>query len=178
WRWGMQKSPDERPLWFDAFALRNGARVDVQTALQRAMAGRPTYDLINGRTTRAGGRIVLRTHFVPYKRTATGGMAQAGAPVLDTIAGPEQLTEIDRLRRSKAQYRALVEASTSLIWACDSQFRFTFVSRRAAREVYGYEPDELLGQSLARLFAAGPDQTGARQTLAKLRVGERLRNVE
>jgi diguanylate cyclase (GGDEF)-like protein/PAS domain S-box-containing protein len=178
WRWGMQRPPDERPLWFDAFALRNGARLDVQTALQRALAGKPTYDLINGRTTRTGGRIVLRSHFVPYKGAAPPGMAHAGTLVLDTIAAPEQLAEIDRLRRSKAQYRALVEASTSLIWACDSQFRFTFVSRRAAREVYGYEPEELIGVSLARLFASGPDQTGARQTLAKLRVGERLRNVE
>jgi diguanylate cyclase (GGDEF)-like protein/PAS domain S-box-containing protein len=164
-------------LWFDAFALRNGARLDVQTALQRALAGKPTYDLINSRTTRSGGRIVLRSHFVPYKGAAPTGLAHAGTLVLDTIAAPQQLAEIDRLRRSKAQYRALVEASTSLIWACDSQFRFTFVSRRAAREIYGYEPEELLGVSLARLFASG-DQSGARQTLAKLRLGETLRNVE
>jgi len=178
WRWGMQRAPDERPLWFDAFALRNGSRVDVQRALQRALAGKSTYDLINSRTTKTGGRIVLRSHFVPYQGTAPPGLPRAGTLVLDTIAAPEQLAEIDRLRRSKAQYRALVEASTSLIWACDSQFRFTFVSRRAAREIYGYEPEELLGASLARLFASGADQTGARQTLAKLRVGERLRNVE
>jgi len=178
WRWGMQRPAEERPLWFDAFALRNGSRIDVQTALQKAAAGKPTYDLINSRTTKTGGRIVLRSHFVPYKGAAPAGLAHAGTLVLDTIAAPEQLAEIDRLRRSKAQYRALVEASTSLIWACDAQFRFTFVSRRAAREIYGYEPEELIGVSLARLFASGADQTGARQTLAKLRVGERLRNVE
>jgi diguanylate cyclase (GGDEF)-like protein/PAS domain S-box-containing protein len=178
WRWGMQRPPEERPLWFDAFSLRNGARIDVQTALQRALGGKPTYDLINSRTTRSGGRIVLRSHFVPYKGTAPAGLAHAGTLVLDTIAAPAQLAEIDRLRRSKAQYRALVEASTSLIWACDSQFRFTFVSRRAAREIYGYGPEELLGESLARLFASASEQPGARQTLAKLRVGETLRNVE
>jgi diguanylate cyclase (GGDEF)-like protein/PAS domain S-box-containing protein len=178
WRWGMQRSPEERPLWFDAFQLRNGARIDVQTALQKALAGRPTYDLINSRTTRSGGRIVLRSHFVPYQGLAPAGLARAGTLVLDTIAAPDQLAEIDRLRRSKAQYRALVEASTSLIWACDAQFRFTFVSRRAAREIYGYEPGELIGESLAKLFAAGAEQTAARQTLAKLRVGQTLRNVE
>lgn len=178
WRWGMQRLPDERPLWFDAFSLRNGARLDVQTALQKALAGKPTYDLVNSRTTKSGGRIVLRSHFVPYKGSAPAGMARAGTLVLDTIAAPEQLSEIDRLRRSKAQYRALVEASTSLIWACDAQFRFTFVSRRAAREIYGYEPEELLGASLARLFSSASDQTGARQTLARLRVGETLRNEE
>jgi diguanylate cyclase (GGDEF)-like protein/PAS domain S-box-containing protein len=178
WRWGMQRPPEERPLWFDAFSLRNGARIDVQTAVQRALAGKSTYDLINSRTTRTGGRIVLRSHFVPYKGAAPAGMAHAGTLVLDTIAAPAQLAEIDRLRRSKAQYRALVEASTSLIWACDAQFRFTFVSRRAAREIYGYEPEELLGESLARLFASAADQTGARQTLAKLRLGQTLRNEE
>jgi diguanylate cyclase (GGDEF)-like protein/PAS domain S-box-containing protein len=178
WRWGMQRQAEARPLWFDAFSLRDDSRLDVQTALQKAHAGKPTYDLINSRTTRSGGRIVLRSHFVPYRGTAPAGQAHAGTLVLDTIAAPAQLSEIDRLRRSKAQYRALVEASTSLIWACDAQFRFTFLSRRAAREIYGYEPQELLGASLARLFAPGADQTGARQTLAKLRVGERLRNVE
>ncbi len=178
WRWGMQRQPDERALWFDAFSLHNGARLDVQTALQRALAGRPTYDLINSRTTRTGGRIVLRSHFVPFKGAAPAGLAHAGTLVLDTIAAPEQLAEIDRLRRSKAQYRALVEASTSLIWACDVQFRITFVSRRAAREIYGYEPEELIGASLATLFPAGPEQDPARQALAKLRLGETLRNVE
>jgi len=178
WRWGMQGVPSERPLWFDAFSLWNGTRLDVQTALQRAMAGKPTYDLINSRTTRSGGRIVLRSHFVPYNGAAPAGLARAGTLVLDTIAAPEQLAEIDRLRRSKAQYRALVEASTSLIWACDAQFRITFVSRRAAREIYGYEPDELIGASLGTLFPTGPEQTAARQTLAKLRLGQTLRNVE
>ncbi|HXF45398.1 MAG TPA: diguanylate cyclase, partial [Burkholderiaceae bacterium] len=178
WRWGMQRPPQERPLWFDAFALRNGARVDVQTALQKAAAGKPTYDLINSRGTKTGGRIVVRSHFVPYRGAPPPGMAHAGTLVLDTIAAPQQLAEIDRLRRSKAQYRALVEASTSLIWACDAQFRFTFVSRRAAREIYGYEPEELIGESLAKLFPAGADQAGAKQALAQLRLGKTLRNVE
>lgn len=178
WRWGMQRAPQERPLWFEAFALRNGARVDVQTALQKAAAGKPTYDLINSRSTTNGGRIVLRSHFVPYRGAPPPGMDYAGTLVLDTIAAPQQLAEIDRLRRSKAQYRALVEASTSLIWACDAQFRFTFVSRRAAREIYGYEPEELIGESLAKLFPPGVDPAPAKQALAQLRLGKTLRDVE
>ncbi len=178
WRWGMRADPRDRPLWWDAFALRDDARVNVQTALQRALSGRPTYDLVNSRSTKTGGRIVLRSHFVPYQGAAPAGMAHAGTLVLDTIAAPSQLAEIDRLRRSKAQYRALVEASLSLIWACDGQFKFTFVSRRAAREIYGYEPDELLGLSIVTLLAAGPEQKAAKQAFARLRLGETMRNVE
>ncbi|MCX8005536.1 MAG: PAS domain S-box protein, partial [Burkholderiaceae bacterium] len=177
-RWGMLRPAQERPLWFEALALRNGARVDVQTALQNAARGRPTFDLINSRDTASGGRIVVRSHFVPFAGEPAPGFSSAGTLVLDTIASPQQLSEIDRLRRSKAQYRALVEASTSLIWACDAQFHFTFVSRRAAREIYGYEPEELIGESLAKLFPPQEGHAAARQALAQLRLGKTLRDVE
>ncbi|MCS6945455.1 MAG: diguanylate cyclase [Sutterellaceae bacterium] len=177
-RWGMLRSVNERPLWFEAFALRNGARVDVQTALQNAARGCPTFDLINSRTTANGGRIVVRSYFVPFAGEPPPGFSTAGTLVLDTIASPQQLSEIDRLRRSKAQYRALVEASTSLIWACDAQLHFTFVSRRAAREIYGYAPEELIGQPLATLFLSQPHQAEYQQALAQLRSGKPLRDVE
>ena len=63
--------------------------------------------------------------------------------VLDTIASHAELIELDRLKRSKSQYKSLVEASANLIWACNHEFIITFVSRRATREIYGYETREL-----------------------------------
>ena len=50
------------------------------------------------------------------------------------------------LSESERRYRALVEASPSLIWICDRHARLTFVSDRACRDLYGYEPREMLGR--------------------------------
>lgn len=49
------------------------------------------------------------------------------------------------LRENQDQYQKLVETSHDLIWAVDAQGRFTFVNG-AARDIYGYEPEELIGR--------------------------------
>jgi diguanylate cyclase (GGDEF)-like protein/PAS domain S-box-containing protein len=51
-----------------------------------------------------------------------------------------------RLAESERRYRALVEASPSLIWVCDRNARLTFVSDRACRDLYGFEPREMIGR--------------------------------
>jgi diguanylate cyclase (GGDEF)-like protein/PAS domain S-box-containing protein len=181
WRWGLVQDAESRPRWVDAFGFRDNTRDDLTQAIARALKGRPTFDLINARHTRAGGRIVLRSHVLPYVPLAELPPDAADAPVvlvLDTIASPQQLSEIDRLRRSKAHYKALVEASTSLIWACDAQFNFTFASRRAAREIYGYEPNELIGRPVDILLATRVEQSAARAALERLARGQALRDVE
>lgn len=177
WRWGMREGLPPRPIWADAFGFRGDAQRDVQTALRRALAGRASFDLVNSRVTTAGGRIVLRSHFVPFSLSTEGSAAPA-VLVLDTVASPQQLSEIDRLRRSKAQYKALVDASISLIWACDSRFQFSYTSRRAVREIYGYGETELLGRSVVELLHPGLDQTAAKRALARLRTGETLRDLD
>ncbi len=58
-----------------------------------------------------------------------------------------------RLAASERRYRALVEASPSLIWTCDAAGRLTFVSARACRELYGYEPREMVGRHVAEFNA-------------------------
>lgn len=181
WRWGLVGQAEARPRWIDAFGFRDGARDDLTQAVAHALKGRPTFDLINARHTRAGGRIVLRSHVLPYVPLAELAPGTPDAPValvLDTIASPQQLSEIDRLRRSKLHYKALVEASTSLISACDAQFNLTFASRRAAREIYGYEPRELIGRPVDVLLSAQVDQSAARAALESLRRGHTLRDVE
>ena len=100
-----------------------------------------------------GGRLHLRSHFVPYASHDPTRNLQA-VLVLDTIASHTELMEVDRLKRSKSQYKSLVEASANLIWACNDQFLTTFVSRRATREIYGYETKELLGRSIWSVFPA------------------------
>jgi diguanylate cyclase (GGDEF)-like protein/PAS domain S-box-containing protein len=173
WRWGMKADLAALPLWSEAFDLRANDREPMLAALRGALLRRPTFDLLNSRNTRSGGRIVLRSHVVPYKHEGRDAVL-----VLDTIASPKQISEIDRLRRSKQQYKELVEASTSLIWACDAHFNFTFVSRRAAREIYGYDAQDLIGRSLASLLSPQVDQKAAHAALARLRVGQPLKQFE
>jgi PAS domain S-box-containing protein len=54
----------------------------------------------------------------------------------------------ERLRESERKYRDLVETSSDLIWSIDKSGRFTFVNR-AAKRIYGYEPEEMLGRRVA-----------------------------
>lgn len=78
------------------------------------------------------------------------------------------------LRQSEARYRTLVETSTDLIWALDLDGRWTFVNS-AARQIYGWEPVELLGRSIFETIHPSLHER-ARQYLEGLRRGEpRLR---
>ena len=58
---------------------------------------------------------------------------------------------VQELVQSEQKYRDLVETSNELIWSVDLQGRLTFVNR-AVRSVYGYEPEELLGQVFSVLL--------------------------
>ena len=175
WRWGMQFEAGSTGVrWSEAFAFESRDRAVMLSALQRALSGSPSFDVLNLRSTRKGAKVAVRSHLVPF----AGAGAKVGVLVTDTIASPKQLSEIDRLRRGRNHYKELVEASTSLIWACDADFNFTFVSRRAAREIYGREQQDLLGQSLLSLLDDGPEAEAARAAIAGLRERRGLRSVE
>lgn len=58
----------------------------------------------------------------------------------------------EALRHSEKQYRDLVETSHDLIWAIDTDCRWTFVNN-AARRIYGCAPEELIGRPIAEVFA-------------------------
>jgi diguanylate cyclase (GGDEF)-like protein/PAS domain S-box-containing protein len=172
-RWGMVAEARTRPEWQAAFAFKPESMPVVEAALQKALQGRATFDVRNARTSRSGGRLNLRSHFVPFE-----GKGVLAALVLDTIASPSELLEIDRLRRSKAQYKSLVEASASLIWACDENFTLTFASRRAARDIYGYESRELLGRPATVLLPTDAEQPAVNRAFEGLREGRPIRDLE
>lgn len=58
-----------------------------------------------------------------------------------------------RLVASERRYRALVEASPSVIWMCDREGKLTFVSTRGCRGLYGYEPRHVIGRHVAAFNA-------------------------
>lgn len=59
------------------------------------------------------------------------------------------------LIESERKYRILVETSQDLIWATDSEGRYTFVNS-AAKQIYGYEPEEIIGRPFVDFIA--PEQ--------------------
>jgi PAS domain S-box-containing protein len=67
----------------------------------------------------------------------------------------ERTLALLELKESEQKYRDLVETSNELIWAVDEQGRLSFVNQ-AIREVYGYEPEEVLGQVFS--FLMPPEQ--------------------
>jgi diguanylate cyclase (GGDEF)-like protein/PAS domain S-box-containing protein len=73
--------------------------------------------------------------------------------VISIVDNTEIRNAQERLAASEGRYRDLVEASPSLIWVCDDRGRLTFVSDRACRELYGYDPRELLGRHVWDLNA-------------------------
>ncbi|MBK5257514.1 MAG: PAS domain S-box protein, partial [Vicinamibacteria bacterium] len=54
------------------------------------------------------------------------------------------------------RYKRLVETSNDLIWSVDAQGRFTFVNDAAARRIYGYSAEEMVGKAFVELMT--PEQ--------------------
>ncbi len=75
--------------------------------------------------------------------------------VLSIVDNTEHRIAQHRLIDSERRYRALVEASPSLIWVSDEKGRLTFVSDRACRDMFGVEPRELMGRHVADFNGPG-----------------------
>ena len=73
------------------------------------------------------------------------------------------------LRESEARFRHLVEVMGEGLWVVDAQGMTTFVNRRMA-EILGYEPADMVGQSLFA-FMAEADIAQARLNLADRQAG-------
>ena len=177
-KWGLRAEPRSRPTWASALALQPGSLAAFTRAVQHGLDGKPTFDLLNYRTGRSGGRLALRSHFVPFQSPAADGKTRRAVLVMDTIASVRELLENERVRAGKAHYKDLVGASPNLIWACDAAFRFTFVSQRACRDVYGYAVEELLGSPMGSLLDPNAEQTLMRQAFVGLRNNRTLRDFE
>ncbi len=75
--------------------------------------------------------------------------------VFSIVDDSERRAAQHKLTESERRYRALVEASPSLIWICDRNARLTFVSDRACRDLYGYDPREMIGRFVWDFNAPG-----------------------
>lgn len=63
----------------------------------------------------------------------------------------QQQETLSKLSHSESRYRTLVETSHDLIWEVDAQGVITFMNP-VAKEIYGYEPEEMLGWNFGQLM--------------------------
>jgi len=71
----------------------------------------------------------------------------------------------EQLRESEQHFRYLVEAANDLVWAVDRDGRWTYLSPRATRQIFGCDPEDMLQQ---RFVDSQPESEHAR-TFAMLR---------
>jgi diguanylate cyclase (GGDEF)-like protein/PAS domain S-box-containing protein len=138
--------PDDRDriLKAERRCVEQDVAFDHEYRLQRADG---TYVWVHGR-----GRAV---------RDASGTATRFLGSLID-ISDRKQVEE--RLRQSESHFRHLVETANALVWAVDSEGRWTYLSPRATRQIFGCEPEDMLRR---RLVDSQPDSHRER-TLAML----------
>jgi len=60
-------------------------------------------------------------------------------------------------RMKGLRFRTLVQTAQDLIWAVDADGRWAYVND-AARRIYGYEPEELVGRRYKEILAPGEEK--------------------
>lgn len=108
---------------------------------------------------------------------AAGGIG--GLPISEELAAAKRALEdkrrmIQLVLESEKRYRDLVETSHDLIWATDSEGRFTYVNN-AAYEIFGLKPHDILGRCFFD-FEVRPAHIANRRFLAKLKRQGEVRN--
>lgn len=89
-----------------------------------------------------------------------------------------ELAEKERLRRDLRLRDAALDASGShfmLVSVCDPLQPIVYVNRALARD-YGFEPEELIGQSISSLKAKDPSDPRLTQICERVRRGETVRD--
>jgi diguanylate cyclase (GGDEF)-like protein/PAS domain S-box-containing protein len=73
----------------------------------------------------------------------------------------------ERLRESEGHFRHLVETANDLVWAVDREGRWSYLSPRATRQIFGCEPEDMLWE---RLVESQPEGERERTTAMLARV--------
>ena len=74
------------------------------------------------------------------------------------------------LRANEKTYRDLVETSHDFIFSVDLEGRWTFVNRRGAEKIYGYEPNQMIGRKFSE-FAAAESSPIDSEVFASIKLG-------
>jgi PAS domain S-box-containing protein len=131
------------------FASPASTRLD-DDALRRILNGQEVYTYETEHMSAAGKPMLLRVT-LSYLQDETGGELGAVAVARDIT---ETSRKERRLQEREAHYRELVEDAPQVIWSVDAIGSITALNA-AAETVYGYHPEELVGQSISMLALEG-----------------------
>ena len=115
---------------------------------------------------------------VARAESVRGPDGRAARLVMSIVDVTERRESEARLAVNERRYRALVEASPSLIWLCDKRGRLTYVSVRACRAMYGFEPREVVGRSVLSFNAPEVTRRVMFRRLGRVLRGQPVFDVE
>lgn len=141
---GYPPDADFREVFSFAGRLHPEDRERVLAAEERAVSAFVPFDE-EFRLRRADGEYVW-VRGVGRAQPGPGGGALRFVGSLHDISERKRMEA--RLRASEAHFRRLVETSNDLIWEIDADARWRYVSPRAARQLFGLEPDALVGRAV------------------------------
>ena len=120
------------------------------------------------------GKVRWLDDHVCVRRDASGNVTHYQGIVLDIT---DRKRAEEALEESEEKYRNLVETSHDLIWSTDAQGHITFVNK-AARRTYGYEPEEVIGQTFTSFLVPGQAEKDSEAFERAVRNGEVSINYE
>ena len=117
------------------------------------------WDAAVMRAAQGGGDIApleirLRTRAGEFREaTIFGFVLRGGILALFIDETARRSAEAGRLL-SEQRFRDVLDSAGEYVWECGVDYRYTFLSDKA-RDVFGYEPAEMLGHTPAQFMAAG-----------------------
>lgn len=132
-------------LFFFSDRLHPEDRERTIGAMARAIERDEPFDC-EYRLRRADGSYVWVHGHGRAVRDAAGAATRFAGSIID-ISDRRSVEE--RLRERESHFRHLVETANDLVWAVDRDGRWTYLSPRATRQIFGCEPEDMLGQRLA-----------------------------
>jgi diguanylate cyclase (GGDEF)-like protein/PAS domain S-box-containing protein len=119
-------------------------RARILDAVDDALAGGAAFDE-EARLRRTDGSWVWVHARGEVVRDASGAAQRFVGSIID-ISDRKHVEA--RLRESEQHFRHLVETANDLVWAVDRRGRWTYLSPRATRQMFGCEPEDMIGRRL------------------------------
>ena len=160
---GYPGDADFQTLLFFSDRLHPEDRERAMAGMARCVDGDEPFDC-EYRLRRADGSYVWVHGRGRAVRDARGTAARFAGSIID-ISDRKAVEE--RLRESEGHFRHLVETANDLVWAVDRDGRWTYLSPRATRQIFGCEPEDMLTE---RLVDSQPEPDRERTTAMLARV--------
>jgi PAS domain S-box-containing protein len=138
------------------------------------------HDVVSGISVVVGASSdpwgVLAVHTATPRRFSDHDVTFVQNVANTLAAGIEHHEDVERLRESERQFRRMAELSLDPIFTVDVDGTLSYVSP-AARDVYGYEPSEMVGTHFGT-YVADSDLEAASKAFTAVLGGKTVRGLE